>query len=279
MSLRPIYAFNVSDLMPIHGPSTGEPIFEDIDPLTLYVDPAYQRDIGERGVKQIRKMVSDWNWSKFRAPVCAYAEDDDGKTVLKVIDGQHTAIAAASHPHIGTIPVQIVEAPDQQSQAAAFIGQNTDRLGVTKLQLHQAAIAAGDDDALTIQQVCDRAGVRMLLTNNGSYDPGDTVAITAVAGLLKAHSAMKARQILEVLTKAKLAPIATPHIKAAELLMTDADYCDQFEPEDLTREIETSGKAAEHEAKLFAVAQKVPLWRALAITWFKKTRKKRRAAA
>lgn len=279
MTLRPIYAFNVSDLMPISSPATGEPIFEDVDPLTLFVDPIYQRDIGERGVKQIRKMVAAWDWSKFRSPVCAYAEDGDGKTVLKVIDGQHTAIAAASHPHIGTIPVQIVEAPDQQTQAAAFIGQNTDRLNVTKLQLHQAAIAAGDEDALTIQQVCDRSGVRMLLTNNGSYEPGDTVAITAVAGLLVNHSAMKARQILEVLAKAKLAPIATPHIKAAELLMTDADYCDQFEPEDLTREIETSGKAAEHEAKLFAVAQKVPLWRALAITWFKKTRKKRKVAA
>jgi hypothetical protein len=279
MTLRPIYAFNVSDLMPIPSPATGEPIFEDVDPLTLFVDPIYQRDIGERGVKQIRRMVAAWDWSKFRAPVCAYAEDDDGKTVLKVIDGQHTAIAAASHPHIGTIPVQIVEAPDQQTQAAAFIGQNTDRLNVTKLQLHQAAIAAGDEDAMTIQKVCDRAGVRMLLTNNGSYEPGDTVAITAVASLLGHHSAMKARQILEVLAKAKLAPIATPHIKAAELLMTDADYCDQFEPDDLTREIEVSGKTAEHEAKLFAAAHCVPLWRALAITWFKKTRKKRKVAA
>lgn len=145
-NLRPIYPINVSDLMPITSPSTGEPIFENIDPTVLRVDPEYQRDIGERGIRQIRKMVDSWDWSKFRAPVCAYAEDEDGGTVLKVIDGQHTAIAAASHPHIGTIPVQIVEAPDKQAQASAFIGQNVDRLGVTKLQLHQAALVAGDDD-------------------------------------------------------------------------------------------------------------------------------------
>lgn len=132
---------------------------------------------------------------------------------------------------------------------------------------------------MTIQQICDRAGVRMLLTNNGSYEPGDTVAITAIAALVKKHTAMKARQILEVLANAELAPIGTPHVKAVELLMSDPDYCDQFEPEDLTREIATSGKTAEHEAKLFSVAQKVPLWKALAITWFKKTRKKRKVAA
>lgn len=115
----------------------------------------------------------------------------------------------------------------------------------------------------------------MLLTNNGSYEPGDTVAIVAIAALVKNRTAMKARQILEVLAKAKLAPITTPHIKAVELLMTDADYCDQFDPEDLTREIEAAGKTAEHEAKLFSVAQKVPLWKALAVTWFKKTKKRR----
>lgn len=277
MTLRHIYPINISDLKPT-TPSTGEPIFESIDPAALYVDPTYQRDIGERGIRQIRKMIVGWDWTKFRAPVCSYAEAS-GQTVLKVIDGQHTAIAAASHPRIDRIPVQIVEASDTAAQASAFIGQNVDRLGVTKLQLHQAALVAGDEDALTIQQVCDRAGVRMLLTNNGSYDPGDTVAITAIAALVRRHSAMKARQILEVLAKAGLAPIGTPHVKAVELLMTDPDYCDQFEPEDLTREIVTAGVTAEHEARLFAVAQKVPLWKALAITWFKKTRKKRRAAA
>lgn len=275
--LRHIYPINTSDLSP-NTPATGEPIFESVDPTTLFVDGSYQRDVGERGIRQIRRIVEGWDWSKFRAPVCAYAELEDGAAVLFVLDGQHTAIAAASHPKIERIPVQIVEAADVAAQASAFIGQNVDRLGVTKLQLHQAALVAGDEDALDIQQVCDRAGVRMLLTNNGSYEPGDTVAIVAISALVKKHTAMKARQILEVLAKAKLAPIGTPQIKAVELLMTDPDYCDQFEPEDLTREIETAGKTAEHDAKLFSVARKVPLWKALAITWFKRTKKRRQPA-
>lgn len=278
MTLRHIYPINVSDLKPT-APSTGEPIFESVDPTTLFVDSQYQRDIGERGVRQIRKMIDGWDWSKFRAPVCAFETDNEGNEVLKVIDGQHTCIAAASHPNVHRIPVQIVEAPDQQSQASAFIGQNVDRLGVTKLQLHQAALTAGDEHAQDIQNVCDRAGVKILLTTPHRYEAGDTVAITAISALVKKHSVLKARQILEVLSKAGLAPIKDAHIKATELLITDPEFCDQFEPSDLTREIETAGITAENEAKLFAATHKVPFWKALASVWFRNTRKKRRAAA
>lgn len=260
-------------------PSTGEPIFETVDPTTLFVDPDYQRDIGERGIRQIRNMIEHWDWSKFRAPVCAFEKDNGGNEVLKVIDGQHTCIAAASHPNIHRIPVQIVDAPDQQSQASAFIGQNVDRLGVTKLQLHQAALTAGSEHAQDVQNVCDRAGVKILLTTPHRYEAGDTVAITAISALVKRHSVLKARQILEVVAKANLAPVKDAHIKAAELLMIDREFCDQFEPADLTREIETAGLSAENEAKVFAATHKVPFWKALASVWFRNTRKKRRAAA
>lgn len=91
--------------------------------------PAYQRQIGERGLRQIRKIIEAFDWTKYKPPVCTYA-DHDGATVLKVLDGQHTAIAAASHPNINMIPVMIVNAADTASQAAAFVGQNTNHLGV-----------------------------------------------------------------------------------------------------------------------------------------------------
>jgi hypothetical protein len=276
-SLRPIYAISLVGLSP-NTPPTGQPIFENVDPAKLYVDGAYQRDVGERGVRQIRRMIENWDWSKYQPPVCTYAQGDKGETILKVLDGQHTAIAAASHPRISTMPVMIVEASDLEAQAKAFIGQNTDRLQVTKLQLHQAALIAGDEDALTIQQVCNRAGVRLLLANNGKYEPGDTVAISAVSAVVKKYTAMNARKMLEVLARANLAPITTPQIRAVEHLMTEPEYCDSFEPEDLTAAIVALGPKAEAEAKVFSIAHKIPLWKALAVTWFKSTRKRRKAA-
>lgn len=276
-TLRPIYAISLMGLTP-NAPATGQPIFENVDPKTIYVDGAYQRDVGERGIRQIRRMIESWDWSKYQPPVCTYAENDEGQTILKVLDGQHTAIAAASHPRIDTIPVMIVEASDLEAQAKAFIGQNTDRLQVTKLQLHQAALIAGDEDALTIQKVCDRAGVRLLLTNSGKYEPGDTVAISAVSALVKKYTAMNARKMLEILAKSDLAPISTPHIKAVEHLMTAPEYAENFDPEDLTAAIVGIGPKAEPEAKLLAISHKIPFWKALAITWYKNTRKRRKAA-
>lgn len=279
MTLRHIEPISIDDL-DTAAPETGEPICERVDPKTLFVDPAYQRQISERGLRQIRRMVEAFDWTKYKPPVCAYA-DHDGTTVLKVLDGQHTAIAAASHPNIDMIPVMIVEAADTAAQAAAFVGQNTNHLGVTALQQHKAAIVAGDEDALTVEQVCARAHVVVLTSppSRAEYQPRETVAINALRQLIDRRGAMKARMVLEVLSNANLAPITANHIRAADLLMTDAEYADSFDPADLTKEIEQSGATAEHEAKIFSVAHKVPVWKALAITWFKKTRKKRRATA
>lgn len=279
MTLRQIEPISIDDL-DTAAPETGEPICERVDPKTLFVDPAYQRQISERGLRQIRRIIEAFDWTKYKPPICAYA-DHDGATVLKVLDGQHTAIAAASHPHVDMIPVMIVEAADTASQAAAFVGQNTNHLGVTALQRHRADIVAGDEDALTVEQVCGRAHVVVLTSppSRAEYQPRETVAINALRQLIDRRGAMKARMILEVLSNAGLAPITANHVRAADLLMTDPEYADSFEPADLTKEIETAGATAEHEAKIFSVAHKVPVWKALAITWFKKTRKKRKAAA
>lgn len=275
--LREIQPINLQGL-DIDAPLAGEPICERVDPRTLFVDPAYQRDIGERGLRQIRQIVEAFDWRKFKPPICAYAEHD-GNTVLKVIDGQHTAIAAVSHPKIGMIPVMIIEAADTSDQAAAFVGQNTSRLGMTPLQLYRAALVAKDEDAQTVAQVCDRAGI-VILDNppsRGVFRECETVAINSIRRLVDKRGAMRARMVLDILGKALLAPVKDTHIQAVDLLMHDPDYRDQYEPDDLTKEIVTSGRAAEHEAKLFAVSHKVPVWKALAIVWFRKTKKKRGA--
>ncbi len=274
MTLRPIEPVNISDLMPA-APTTGQPIFEYVDPRSLYVDATYQRDVSERGLRQIRKMIEAWDWRRFSPPTVVYGEDADGKTVLIVIDGQHRSIAAASNPNVSTIPVMVVEAKETAEQAKAFVGTNVDRLAVTNLALHRAALAAGDEEALAIQRVVDKADVRLMASANVKYETGDCTAIVAVASLVKKHGESKAFDILCVLANADLAPIATAHVKAAELLMTGQEYRDQFEPEDLTATIVATKATIDGEAKLFAAEFKKPLWRAMAALWFRKVRKRR----
>ncbi len=262
----------------IGDPENGEPICERVDPRTLFVDPAYQRDIRERGLRQIHQIVEKWDWNKFKPPICAYAEHS-GETVLKVLDGQHTATAAASHPGITMIPVMICEARETSAQAAAFVGQNTQRLNVTPLQLHQAALVAQDEDAVTIDQVCTKAGVRVLQYSVKNFEPGDTVAINAIAKLVDVRGAMKARIILEVLAKARMAPILAPQIKAVELLLTDDEYRHAITPEALTEAITGSWLVDHDEGKRIALSHKWPFWKALAIHWFRNTKKTKPATA
>lgn len=273
-NLRPIAPIGISGLTP-RAPETGMPICEMVEPQSLFVDPAYQRNVGEKGHRQIRRIIERFDWAKFKPPICAYAEVD-GATVLKVLDGQHTAIAAASHPMISHIPVVITEAVGTVAQAEAFIGHNTDRLGVTVLQLHQAALTAGNEDALTLELVCKRAGVTVLAQPPGRQPPPrQTTAISTIKAVINKHGVIRAREVLEVLANAEMGPLTAPQIKAVELLLTDIQYAERIAPEELTNAIVDMLFTAEDEAKLFAAAHKVPLWKALAVTWFQKCRKLR----
>ncbi|MBY5605201.1 hypothetical protein HFO50_29330 [Rhizobium leguminosarum] len=273
--IRQIVPISTAGLIP-GKPPTGMPIFELIDPSTLFVDPAYQRDIGERGMRQIRRVIERFDWAKFKPPICSYAEID-GSTVLKVLDGQHTAIAASSNPFVEKIPVMIVETEGTAAEARAFIGQNAERVGVTPLQLHYAALAAGDEDAKTLQNVCDKAGIT-ILKRPGAYDPAasrETIAVGAIKQLIGRRGDKLSKEILEILANAERGPVKSDHIKAVEYLMTDPDHCDAFWPQDLTAAIVELLSAAEEDAEQLAMSKRWPMWKALAIVWFRKCKKRR----
>lgn len=258
---------------PVEG---ATPEFRWVDPADLLVDEAYQRGLSEKSVTLIRKVVGGWDWARFKPPVVA--ETADG---LEVIDGQHTAIAAATHPGIEKIPVMVVFADQRESRAAAFVGHNRDRIQLTPMQMHAAAVAAGDEDSVTIEAVCARAGVKVLRNSpaNGVFKPGDTVAIKAIGALINRRGAMRARMVLEIVAKANAAPVGTAQIKAVEMLLHDREYAGQVEADAVTTAIIALGDEAAREAKVFSVAHKVPLWRALGVILFRRATRGRRRAA
>lgn len=275
VSKRQVRAMAVPGVEP-GGAMTAVPVFEWIDPRELLVDETYQRNLSERSVTLIRKIVGNWDWRRFKPPVVARC--DGG---FEVIDGQHTAIAAASHPAVSTIPVMVVEATDQAARASAFVGHNRDRISLTVTQMHAAAVAAGDEDAVTIAQVCERAGVVILKNppGNGAFKPGETLAVSSIRSLVNRRGAMRARQVLQVLAEARCAPVSAGAIKAVEMLLMDAEYAGQLSAEDLTTTIRAAGDAADQEARVFAAAHSVPAWKALGVVLFKRSRRGRRRAA
>ncbi|MDR3488757.1 MAG: hypothetical protein P4M05_28120 [Bradyrhizobium sp.] len=252
------------------------PKFVWLDPSTLLVDDSYQRNLSERSIKLIRKIASAWDWRRFKPPIVVLT--DKGH---EVIDGQHTAIAAASHPDVPKIPVMLVEAETTSERASAFLGHNRDRLAITATQMHHAAVAAKDEDAVTIEQVCRRVGIKILKLppSQGIFKPRDTMAVAAIGALIREHGALRARQMLEVLSQAERAPIRADEIKAVGFLMSAPEYKSDFDPANLSITVRSMGEEAVREAKILTVSHKLPLWRALAVTWFKKVRKNARRVA
>src|SRR5690606_13003154 len=121
-----------------------------------------------------------------------------------------------------------------------------------------------------------RAGVRIPKYTGTGFKVGDCVAIGAIQAVINRRGAMRARQVLEVLAKSDLAPISGNHIKAVEALLLDPEF--GVEGEDVTATIISMGGAAEAEAKRFAATHCCPVWKGLASTWFRRCRKRRKAA-
>jgi hypothetical protein len=274
---RPITPIALTDLTP-GGTPRAQPIFEYVDPGTLLVDEAYQRDISARGLKLIRRIITKWDWSRFKPPVAVLTPN----AKLELIDGQHTAIAACSHPDIDKIPVMIVEVPEQSERAAAFIAQNKNRISVTATQLHTAAIIAGDSGAAAVQRVCLEAGVKILRTTVGvgRYKPAETVSISTIGILIKSRGEITAVRVMSCLARAQLAPIGTTHIKAVDYLLNTDEYSRQIKVETLVETIQFMGVKAEQQAAVFRAAHPTtPVWQALGIVWFRNRRAAKRAAA
>jgi hypothetical protein len=268
MTHRPIAPISIDGLTP-GGTPRALPIFEWVDPATLLVDAGYQRDLSRRSLALIRRIVAGWDWARFKAPIGVLT--DAG---IELIDGQCTSIAAATHPAVEKIPVMIVEAAERSDRATAFIGHNRDRVAVTPTQIHVAALVGGDADALAIDRVCSASGASVLsVPSRTTYRAGETLAVTAIAALVRGRGEEGATTVLKCLVSAGCAPMTQLHIKAADLLLHTDEYNREIDAERLAAVISTMGPKVDQEAKVFVAAHpSTPLWKAMAICWFKARR-------
>lgn len=262
-----------ADIVP--GEIGPRPRIVRMNPADLSVDAKYQRELSRKSISLIHKLISGWDWRRFKPPVVARVGES-----WHVIDGQHTAIAAVTHGGIGEIDVMIVDAEEGIDRAKAFIGHNKDRVAITNTQIFFAQAAAGDEDALTALEVCKRAGATILRnpTPGRPFRLGEIVAVSALMKLVRARSALKARVVIEALVKGQVAPISADLIRAVDLILHDEQYAGDLAPEDVASTLLRLGASAEMKAAELAMAKKLPRWRAMAIVVFQNTRKRRGSA-
>lgn len=219
--VRPIAAITVAQKR--DAVLSGPPEVRLVSPTTLRVEPAYQRDLSGKSIKLIRKIVTGWDWAKYKPPVCA--ETDEG---LFVIDGQHTAIAAASHPDIQTIPVMVVKAQKIERRAEAFVAHNRDRLTMTPAQVFYGDVAAGRLDARAVLAAVTAAGgsIPRLPVQRNYAKPGQVTAVGELRKLCGSESASLVERIVRIAVMAKATPISLTIIRALRSILTERKYAE-----------------------------------------------------
>lgn len=179
-ALRPIETASYAKLVP--STKLGElPQLEWIPIAHLGIDDGYQREIQNLGRGNVRRIVVNFDWSKFAPVIVAKV----GINQFAIVDGQHRTTAAALCG-IERVPCAIIRA-DQRGQAAAFRAINAAVTKLTSLQLFHAAIAAGEIDACCVAEICKAAEVSILKYPK-AYDiiaPGETMAPTVISRALK----------------------------------------------------------------------------------------------
>lgn len=245
----------------VKAPDLGpRPSLEWVSPTDLFVDGTYQRDLSKRSMSLISKMLKEFAWNRMKPPIVVRTAAG-----LHVVDGQHTAIVAATLG-VPEIPVFIVRAEALDERARAFVGHNTDRITVASLDIYRALVASGDPDAQDVEAVLKRSGVRLRQINQSTATAeGDTMAVGTVRQLVKSRGPMLARMVLETLVKAKRCPIVAAEIKAAEYLICVA--APGIDLARVARVIRTDGDAGLMAAASHAKVGKIPVWRALIERW------------
>lgn len=200
---------------------SAAPVLRTVDPKSLLVESDYQRDLSGKSLSLVRKIVSGWDWAKFKPPICA--DTGDG---LFVIDGQHTAIAAATHPSIKEIPVIVVVAPSMERRAGAFVSHNRDRLTMTAAQVFYGDLAAKDKHAQKVMESCVKAGASIprLPPAKGQWKPGQIAAIAELKDLQGRLPIETFERVLRIAAMSKAAPITKLLLRALSIILTGDEY-------------------------------------------------------
>lgn len=192
MTYRPV---DISAQAPLDPPTiAGSPRLGWVDIDQLLIDEAYQRPLEAKNWRVIRKIATEFDWSRF-TPVMVSQIPGGGQYAL--IDGQHRAHAAAL-AGLTRIPAMIVLiAPGEQ--AAAFSAINTQRTGVSAFHILRAALVSGEPWARAATGAVSDAGCQLMTSNYSaaSKKPGQIFTV----GLVREHVvAGRGAVITQVLT-------------------------------------------------------------------------------
>ena len=161
----------------------NKPSLDWVDTDLLQVDNSYQRSIeGVRSQIIIDNIIKNFSWSEF-SPITV-AKTDTG--FYNVIDGQHRFVAA-SKLKIEKLPCWIIKKTTVADEADTFIGINKNRVQVNNFSMFKARLAKGEEDAVSIQDFCDKNHIAIPASGYVSK-PNQTLSLNVIAMNIKKHN-------------------------------------------------------------------------------------------
>jgi hypothetical protein len=125
---------------------------------SLFIDQAYQREVGREGERHVRAIAARFEWCKF-APVIV-TPINGSLPRYAIIDGQHRSMAALALG-FDRVPCAIVQARVKQA-ADIFAAVNGQVRRISATQVYKAALAAGADWAVTVRDISNAHGIDVL---------------------------------------------------------------------------------------------------------------------
>lgn len=229
----------------------------------LVIDETYQRALSSNGLRLIRRLVETWDWNCFKP--LSVAPLDDGR--YEVIDGQHTAMAAATHGSIEMLPCLVLSAETRAARSAAFVGINRDRITLTPYALYRAKLAAEDPEAVAVDEALALSGGTLLevVPYETEVPVGAVACIATLIQIVRRGGKNRLARLMKMSIAAGIGPVPAGLLKGlndivsvSPPLATDAELTAVLSDlggdtiDDLARERRRSGVAKDQAA---AVAQ------------------------
>lgn len=213
--LRPVAPINAAGLS-LASPAGPPPELVWLALDRLVINDSYQRHISEKSVTLIRRMAERFDWARVKALSVAALEDGH----YEVIDGQHTAIAAATLG-LAELPCLVTRGRGLAERSADFVSLNRDRLSMTPMQVFYAELAAGEELAQDVARGVGLAGGRVL-----RYPPpfakfavGDALCVGQLRALARAGGVAYVKRAVAICVEGQCAPVKAVTLKALQALI------------------------------------------------------------
>jgi hypothetical protein len=169
----------------VNPPVGSLPVLQYCSPDQLRIDESYQRSLEQRPSKTlILRIAVHWDWGLCQPLVVARRADGG----LYVVDGQHRLAAAKLRGDIWQLPCVVASFRNAAEEAASFVALNQQRRPLNRMQIYRAALAAGDEEAITIQRALDAAGLRIGTSPDLTIQkPGAITCLRGLEDCLRAH--------------------------------------------------------------------------------------------